>query len=215
MLARLDQLGDSKELAQVGAVVGREFSYELLRAVSNQDERTLDHHLDRLEASGLVLARGARPESTYRFKHALVQDAAYDSLLRPKRRALHHDVAQALEKLIPDSATTQPEMLAHHRSAAGEAERALEHWLQAGRRATEGSANPEAVAYLRHGLDELSALPAATSMSWPFSSLYVHHSPRLLDSYPMRLMKPTIGWKRFVMCSGHPNGLHQCSSVAG
>ena len=115
LLARLDQLGDSKELAQVGAVVGREFSYELLLAVSKQDERTLDHHLDRLEASGLVLARGARPESRYQFKHALVQDAAYDSLLRAKRRTLHHDVAQALEKLIPDSATTQPEMLAHGR----------------------------------------------------------------------------------------------------
>ena len=163
LLARLDQLGDSKELAQVGAVVGREFSYQLLLALGNQDEPTLGEHLDRLEASGLVLARGVRPESTYRFKHALVQDAAYDSLLRPKRRALHHDVAQALENLFPDSATTQPEMLAHHHSAAGETEQALEHWLQAGRRATEGSANPEAVAYLRRGLDELAELPAATS----------------------------------------------------
>ena len=162
LLARLDRLGNSKKLAQVGAVLGREFSYELLRLVAGEEEQTLRRNLDRLAASGLVLSRGVPPDSTYGFKHALVQDAAYDSLLKAKRRVLHHDVAEALERRFPDAATTQPELLAHHRSAAGEAEKAVEHWLQAGRRATQGSANREAVAYLRRGIDELAELTPST-----------------------------------------------------
>ena len=163
LLARLDQLGDAKELAQIGAVIGRDFSYELLSATIDQDEQTLRVRLERLVTSGLVLVRGTAPQSTYRFKHALVQDAAYDSLLRAKKRLLHHAVAQALERRFPAAAQSQPELLAHHRSAAGDIEKAIGHWLDAGRRATQQSANREAVAYLRRGLEALTDLPSSTA----------------------------------------------------
>ena len=171
-MARLDRLGPAaREVAQVGAVIGREFSHELLAAVAGSDEAELAAALDQLVGAGLVFRRGAPPEAGYLFKHALVQDAAYGTLLRDRRRRLHAGIARALEERFPELAGTAPELLAHHLTEAGEAERAIPYWRRAGELAAGRSADLEAVAHLSKGL-ELLADPAGTPercsrRSWP------------------------------------------------
>ena len=127
LTARLDRLMPVKEVAQIGAAIGREFSYELLALVTPLRENELHDALARLEESELVFRRGTPPHATFTFKHALVQDAAYDSLLRSKRQQIHAAIARAVEKHFPEKATLQPEMLAHHYSEAGLPERAIEY----------------------------------------------------------------------------------------
>ena len=162
LMARLDRLGPAaREVAQVGAVIGREFSHELLAAVADRGEDELAAALDQLAGAGLVFRRGEGPEAGYLFKHALVRDAAYGTLLRERRRRLHAAVAHALEERFPELAGTSPELLAHHLTEAGEAERAVRYWLEAGRRAAERSADREAVGHLRRGLELLAGLPAS------------------------------------------------------
>jgi predicted ATPase len=159
LLARLDRLAPVKEVAQIGAVIGREFSHELLAAVAERAEAQLKVALDQLVSSELVFRRGSPPLATYTFKHALVQNAAYQSLLKSKRQQLHALIAEALEQHFPEIGETQPEVLARHLTDAGCAEPALGYWLKAGKHAAERSANLEAVGHLTKGLEVLSALP--------------------------------------------------------
>jgi class 3 adenylate cyclase/predicted ATPase len=160
LIARLDRLGPvAKEVAQIGAVIGREFSYELIHPVAQRPEPELETALDRLTAAGLLFCHGSPPHSSYLFKHALVQDAAYATLLRACRQQLHAAIAAVLEREFPEIAATQPELLAHHYTEAGLTEQAIDNWLRAGERAVEGSANVEAVAHLTRGLKLLGDLP--------------------------------------------------------
>jgi class 3 adenylate cyclase/predicted ATPase len=161
LLARLDRLAPVKEIAQIGAVIGREFSHELLAAVSPLSEADLDIAVDQLVRSELVFRRGAPPEATYSFKHALVQDAAYQSLLKSKRQQLHTVIAQVLEQQFPDIGQTAPEILAQHLTEAGLAAQAIPYWRRAGELAAGRSANVEAVAHLSRGLELVASPPNA------------------------------------------------------
>jgi class 3 adenylate cyclase/tetratricopeptide (TPR) repeat protein len=160
LMARLDRLGPGpKEVAQIAAVIGREFSYQLLAPIAACGDNELGAALGRLGDAGLVFARGAPPASTYLFKHSLVRDAAYASLLRRRREELHARIVGALESEFPETVEAQPELLAQHLAEAGLVERAVAWWRRAGERATERSANTEAIAHLNHGLKVLQKLP--------------------------------------------------------
>jgi predicted ATPase len=160
LIARVDRLGPiAKEVAQIGAVIGREFSYELIQSAVQRPEPDLETALERLTDAGLLFCRGAPPQSSYLFKHALVQDTAYTTLLRARRRQLHAAIAATLEREFPETVTAQPELLAHHYSAAGLGEPAVRFWHRAGERALERSANLEAVAHLTRGIELLGSLP--------------------------------------------------------
>jgi predicted ATPase len=159
LMARLDRLPTLREVAQLGAVLGREFAYEMLKAVTAMEEATLLDGLAQLVEAELLYQRGRPPRAKYIFKHALVQDAAYQSLLRRTRQQYHHQVAQLLEAKFPDTVETHPELIAHHYAEAGAREQAVTYWLKAGRRAARQSAHLEAIAHLRQGLDVLTALP--------------------------------------------------------
>jgi len=160
LMARLDRLGPAaKEVAQVGSALGRQFSYELLAAVARRTAAELDGALDQLVVAGLAFRRGAPPQATFLFKHALVQDAAYGTLLRGKRQELHARVAHVLEEQWPETAETQPELLAHHCAQAGLVERAIAYYARAGQRAIARSAMAEAIAQLKKALELLTRLP--------------------------------------------------------
>jgi len=162
LVARLDRIGAAaREVAQIGAVLGREFSYELIDPVAQRPD--LDVVLGQLTDAGLLFCRGAPPQSTYMFKHALVQDAAYGTLLRARRQELHARVAAVLEDEFADLVERQPELLAHHRTAAGDNQPAIEQWLKAGRRAAGRLAHVEAIAHLERGLALLSTLPESAT----------------------------------------------------
>ena len=143
----------------MGATLGREFSYELLQAVSSVDEATLQQGLTQLVDAELVYQRGLPPQAHYLFKHALVQDTAYQSLLKSERQQLHQQIAQVLVERFPDTAETQPELVAHHYTEAGLIEQAIPYWQQAGERAVDRSAYVEAISHLSKGLELLKTLP--------------------------------------------------------
>jgi class 3 adenylate cyclase len=163
LMARLDRLGSAKEIAQIGAAIGREFSHALLAAVVRKPEADLGAALDRLIAAGLLFRQGAPPHATYLFKHALVQDAAYGTLLRGRRQQLHSIIANVLETLFAETSKKQPGKLAHHFTEAGITERAIDYWIEAGRQARRRSAMAEAEALLRKGLTLVSTLPNSVS----------------------------------------------------
>jgi class 3 adenylate cyclase/predicted ATPase len=163
LLARLDRLAAVKDVAQIGAVIGREFSYPLVAAVAAFSEKDLNAALTQLVEAELIYQRGAPPDATYQFKHALVQDASYSSLVRSRRRQLHGAIARALEQRFPDIVETEPETLAHHSTEAGLTEPALSYWLRAGQRATTRSAYQEALRHLERGLALLETLPVSTN----------------------------------------------------
>ena len=140
LMARLDRLGPAKEVAQIGAAMGREFSHTLLAAVAGEPETKLQPALDRLVTAGLLFRQGVPPHATYLFKHALVQDAAYGTLLRDARRALHGRIAETLEGQFAEIAENRPELLARHCTEAGLIEKAALHWGKAGQRSLERSA---------------------------------------------------------------------------
>jgi predicted ATPase len=158
-MARLDRLAAVKEVAQLGATLGREFSYELLHAVSPLDEATLQQGLRRLVEAELVYQRGLPPQATYLFKHALIQDIAYQSLLKSTRQQYHQQIARVLEEQFTEIKKTQPELLAHHYTKAGFIAQAIPYWQRAGQRAVERSAHAEAIAHLTKGLELLNTLP--------------------------------------------------------
>jgi class 3 adenylate cyclase/predicted ATPase len=159
LLERLDRLASVRRVAQIGAAIGREFSYELLHAVSRVPEDELQAALARLVASELVLQRGAPPDAVYAFKHALVQDAAHGSLLRSSRRQLHAQIAEALLTHSPELMETQPELFAQHYEEAGLVEKSVAFWGKAGQRSAARSAMAEAAAQLQKALDQLALLP--------------------------------------------------------
>jgi class 3 adenylate cyclase/predicted ATPase len=161
LMARLDRLAPVKEIAQIGAVLGREFSHELLAAIAPLGADILLDALAQLMAAELIFRRGMPPHATYTFKHALVQDAAYDSLLKSRRLQLHAKVAYVLQERFPDSVSNQPELLAHHFTEARLAEQAIVYWRRAGERASGRSANIEAIAHLNKGLELVPGLPDA------------------------------------------------------
>jgi predicted ATPase len=152
-------LGAAKALAQYAAVIGRQFSYELLQAVSQLNGTILQHELGRLVESELVYQHGLPPYATYTFKHTLIQDIAYESLLKSTRQGYHRRIAEALVEQFSHTAETQPELLAHHYTAAGLTGQAVSYWYQAGQRASERSAHVEAIAHLHQGLQLLQTLP--------------------------------------------------------
>jgi class 3 adenylate cyclase/predicted ATPase len=159
LMARLDRFAPVKEVAQIGAVFGREFSYQLLAAVIDIPAAQLDQALGQLVASELVFQRGTPPEAMYSFKHALVQDTAYQSLLRSKRHQLHAKIARMMEERFPEIAEARPELLAHHFTEAGLASQAIVYRQRAGERDLERSAYAEAISQLKQGLELLEALP--------------------------------------------------------
>jgi class 3 adenylate cyclase/predicted ATPase len=159
LLARLDRLASAKDVAQIGAAIGREFSYAIVAAVSALPEQVLQAALSRLVEAELIFQRGVPPDVRYQFKHVLVQDTAYATLLRASRKELHARIAQLLEAQFPHTAETQPEVLAHHYTEAGLLEPAIVYWHGAGKYATKRSANVEAVAHFSRALELLERLP--------------------------------------------------------
>ena len=182
-MARLDRLAAVKGLAQLGATLGREFSYELLQAVSLWDEETLRQGLQQLVAAEFVYQRGLPPQATYVFKHALIQDAAYQSLLKSTRQQYHQRIAQVLAGQFPETAETQPELMAHHYTEAGLGEQAVPYWLRAGQRAVQRSANVEAIKHFTQGLDILQHCPATPECILHELSL------QLAISVPLRMLQ--------------------------
>jgi predicted ATPase len=146
-------------VAQIGAAIGREFSRSLLAAVARKPETDINSALDRLFHAGLLFRQGVPPHTTYLFKHALVQDAAYGTLLREPRRALHARIAEALESQFTDIAESQPELLARHCTEAGQIEKAVNYWLMAGQLSLTRSALVEAAVQLRKGLALVANMP--------------------------------------------------------
>jgi class 3 adenylate cyclase len=159
LMARLDRLAPVREIAQIGAALGRDFSHEMLAAVTRMPAHELEPGLDRLVEAELLVRHGQPPDAHYRFKHALIRDAAYATLLRSQRHQLHAQIAAVLNEHAPTIGTTTPEILGHHYTEAGLVKDALPYWLQAGHRANARSAHVEAIAHCTKGLEALKALP--------------------------------------------------------
>src|SRR5262245_25040929 len=179
LMARLDRLAAVKGLAQLGATLGREFSYGLLQAVSPWDEGTLQRGLHQLVAAEFLYQRGLPPQAVYLFKHALIQEAAYQSLLKRTRQRYHRHIAQVLEVQFPETAEAQPELLAYHYTEAGCWEQAVGYWHRAGARALQRSANPEAVQHLTQGLALLATLPETPARAQQELDLQIALGPAL------------------------------------
>jgi class 3 adenylate cyclase/predicted ATPase len=159
LMARLDRLSTVREIAQLGATIGREFSYELLQAVCLLDDGTLQRGLKQLVEGELVYQRGLGPQARYVFKHALIRDTAYQALLKSARQLYHRQIAQVLANRFPETVATQPELVAQHYTEAGLMEQAIPYWQQAGEHATQRSAYVEAISHFTKGLEVLKALP--------------------------------------------------------
>jgi class 3 adenylate cyclase/predicted ATPase len=164
LMARLDRLGPAKEVAQIGSAIGREFSHALLASVAGKSEVDLASALDRLFQAGLLFRQGVPPQASYLFKHALVQDAAYGTLLREPRRALHASIAETLESQFAETAESQPEILAHHFAEAGLTEAAIEWWGTAGQRSLARSALLEGGEQLKRALAKIPTLPVTPAL---------------------------------------------------
>jgi class 3 adenylate cyclase/tetratricopeptide (TPR) repeat protein len=159
LMARLDRLGPAKEVLQVGAVIGNEFSYELLRAVHPVAEQDLQESLWSAANAGLLYLHGIVPDATCQIKHALIRDAAYEALLKSRRRELHTRIAQTIEERFSGQAASHPEILAHHYTEGGLIEQAVRYWRKAGQKASERSANAEAIGHFAKGIELLGTLP--------------------------------------------------------
>ena len=163
LLARLDRLAPTREVAQIGAALGRSFSHELISAVAQLPQQRVDDCLEQLVNAELIFRRGTSPNAEYTFKHALIQDTAYSTLLRSSRQQLHARVAATLENRFPEVVTADPALLAQHCTEAGLAEKAINYWLKAGQQSIARCAMKEAVAQLRKGLDLISSIPDGTA----------------------------------------------------
>ncbi len=163
LLARLDRLAPTREIAQIGAAIGRSFSHELISAVAQMPQQQVDDALGQLVGAELIFRRGTPPDAEYSFKHALVQDAAYSTLLRSRRQQLHARIVAILETQFPEKAAAQAALMAQHCAHADLPERAVDYWLKAGKEAFGHSAMTEAVALLQRGLDSLRSLPDSSS----------------------------------------------------
>jgi predicted ATPase len=180
LMARLDQLPVAKEVAQLAAVLGREFTYDMVQRIAPQDEDTLQAGLAQLVAAELLYQRGRPPQARYVFKHALIQDAAYASLLKSTRQRVHERTAQVLEAEFPEMVATQPELLAHHLTEAGHGARAIEYWQRAGEKAVARSAHLEAISQLTMGLSVLQTLPETTERNEQELLLQIRLGPALM-----------------------------------
>ncbi len=161
LVSRLDRLQSVYDVAQMGATVGRRFTYELLRAVSTLDEATLQAELDKLVGAEIIFQEGTPPHAIYTFKHALIQDAAYGSLLKKKRTEFHHRIGEVLEAQFPETVANEPALLAHHFTEAGDTDKAIQYWLKAGQLSQEQSANREAIVQFERGLALVMTQPAS------------------------------------------------------
>src|SRR5262249_46712559 len=163
LMARLDRLVTAKAVAQYAAVIGRQFSYALLQVVSPLDALTLQRELGKLVEAELLYQRGVPPQAHYVFKHALIRDSAYESLLKSTRQQYHQQIAQVLEEQLPDTTVTQPALIAHHYTEAGLREQAVHYWSQAGQSAIQRSVYGEAMVHLTTGLAQLATLPETSA----------------------------------------------------
>jgi class 3 adenylate cyclase/predicted ATPase len=225
LMARLDRYMPVKEIAQIGAAIGREFSYELISAVAPMPQGELDNALARLTESGLAFRRGTPPEASYTFKHALVQDAAYDSLLKSRRQELHAKIARVIEERLPNINTTEPEVLAHHYTQAGQVRSAVPLWQKAGELALARMALAESIAHLNQGLKLVVSLPASPERDaselalriplgtswmalkgWPAPEVWESFHPALALTKSLghndALVPILWGLSMFVMCAG-------------
>jgi predicted ATPase/tRNA A37 threonylcarbamoyladenosine biosynthesis protein TsaE len=182
LMARLDRLGPAKEVAQIGAAIGREFSHGLLAAVVSKPEEELASALDRIVRAGLLFRQGVPPHVSYIFKHALVQDAAYGTLLRAKRVELHARIARVLDQQFPDTKENNPEVIARHYAEAGLAPEAIDYWQRAGNRAAKRSANQEAVAHFRRAKQLLETLPDRAAFAEQELQLLIALGPALMTT---------------------------------
>jgi class 3 adenylate cyclase/predicted ATPase len=173
LMARLDRLAGVKNLAQLGATLGREFSYALMQAVSPWDEETVQRGLHQLVEAEFLYQLGLPPQATYRFKHALIQEEAYQSLLRSTRQQHHQRIAQVLEAQFPETVATQPELLAHHYTAAGGTEQAVHYWQRAGEHASDHSAYLEAISHFTTGIELLTTLPVTPERTQQALTLHI------------------------------------------
>ena len=173
LMARLDRLMTAKVIAQLGATIGRQFSYALLQAVSQLDEVMLQHELGRLVEAEIVYHRGVPPQATYTFKHALIQDAAYESLLKSTWQQYHQRITQVLEAQFPETAETQPELLAHHCTEASLIAQAVGYWQRAGEHASDRSAYLEAISHLTTGIELLQVLPETSECTQQALTLHI------------------------------------------
>jgi predicted ATPase len=180
LMARLDRLAAVKALAQLGATLGREFSYELFQAVSPWDEETVRRGLHQLVEAEFLYQRGLPPQATYTFKHALIQDVAYQSLLRSTRQHYHQRIAQVVEARFPETVETQPELLARHYTEAGLLKQAIPYWQRAGERAIQRSANVEAVQHLSMALSLLATLPETSARAQQELDVQIALGPALM-----------------------------------
>ena len=182
LMARLDRLGTAKEVAQIGAAIGREFTYALLAAVVCKPEEELASALDRIVRAGLLFRQGVPPHASYIFKHALVQDAAYGTLLRAKRVELHARIARVLDQQFPDTKENNPEVIARHYTEAGLAPEAIDYWQRAGNRAAKRSANQEAVAHFRRAKQLFETLPDRAAFAEQELQLLIALGPALMTT---------------------------------
>jgi predicted ATPase len=180
LMARLDRLATVKALAQLGATLGREFPYALLQAVSPWDEATVQQGLHQLVEAELLYQQGLPPQATYVFKHALIQEAAYQSLLKSTRQQYHQRVAQVLAARFPETAETQPELLAQHYTEAGLSAQAVSYWQRAGQRASGRSAYLEAIAHCTKGLEVLRTLPETPERTQQELDMQITLGPALM-----------------------------------
>ncbi|MBI3245802.1 MAG: DUF2791 family P-loop domain-containing protein [Deltaproteobacteria bacterium] len=180
LMARLDRLNAAKEIAQLGATLGREFSYELMQAISPLTDDALQQGLRQLVEAELVYQRGMPPQAQYTFKHALIQDTAYQSLLKSRRQQLHQQIAHVLEERFPETKEAQPELLAHHYTEANLIEQAIPYWQQAGQSAVQRSANQEAISHFTKGLEALKRLPDTPERAQQELMLQIALSPPIM-----------------------------------
>jgi class 3 adenylate cyclase/predicted ATPase len=216
LIARLDQLPSGRQVAQIGSAIGRQFSYELLAAVASMTDQELQATLDDLVKAELVFPHGTPPDVTYVFKHALVQDAAYESLLLARRQVLHARIVEVLETRFPDTAEASPEILAHHCTEARLMDRALHYWLAAGQRASQRSANLEAISHLTRGLDLVSGLPDTPERRRQELQLVLALGPVLINTRGPRTREVAHTYSRALeLCSQLPESPQHFAALWG
>ena len=216
LMARLDQLASGLEIAQIGSALGRQFSHELLAAVASIPDVELRAALDQLVDAQLMLRHGTAPHATYSFKHALVQDAAYGSLLLARRQALHARIADILERQFPETLDASPELLAHHCTEARLGPKAVHYWQLAGRRASERSANVEAISHLTRGLDLVATLPETAERRRGELDLLLTLGPVLMNTKGPRTREVAQIYSRALeLCSSLPDSPQHFAAMWG
>jgi predicted ATPase len=201
LMARLDRLAPVKEVSQIGAAIGREFSYSLVRAVVGRDDTALENALAQLEEAELLFRHGNPPDAVYRFKHALVRDAAYESLLKSRRQQLHGQIARTFEEGFANIVAIQPEIVAHHLTAAGLAAPAVDYWFKAGQQAALRSANAEALNHFARGLELLPQIS---------DPIVRNKSELLLQTSLGHSLRATKGWSIDSVKQAYTRALHLC-----